>query len=87
MSTHSFTLEVLKQILREEAGVEEGIDLDGDILDTGFEDLGYESLALLETSGRIERDYGISLDESTLAVSSTPRELIQAVNACLEVAA
>jgi act minimal PKS acyl carrier protein len=80
VSTQEFTLDDLKRILLEGAGADESVDLDGAILDTAFEELGYESLALLETGGRIEREYGIVLDDSALTDSRTPRELLQAVN-------
>ncbi|BFP53243.1 acyl carrier protein [Streptomyces fimicarius] len=84
MSKQEFTLEDLKRILLEGAGADEGVDLDGDILDTDFEELGYESLALLETGGRIEREYGITLDDDVLADSRTPRSLIAAINAAFQ---
>ncbi|MFE2935542.1 acyl carrier protein [Streptomyces sp. NPDC059278] len=85
MSADLFTLADLKQILLEAAGVEEGIDFDGDVLDTEFEALGYESLALLETGGRIERAYGIDLDDDVLTDAVTPRALIGIVNELLTV--
>ncbi|MEU1185861.1 acyl carrier protein [Streptomyces sp. NPDC005820] len=87
MATKEFTLDDLKRILLEGAGADEGVDLDGDILDTHFEQLGYESLALLETGSRIEREYDITLDDSVLTDADTPRALIDAVNAHLMVAA
>lgn len=80
MSTQSFTLDDLKRILLESAGADENVDLDGDILDTDFEELSYESLAILETCGRIERDYGISLDDSVVTEAKTPRALLEIVN-------
>ncbi|MER7487223.1 acyl carrier protein [Streptomyces sp. NPDC126497] len=86
-STRTFTFDDLKRILLEGAGAEEGVDLDGDILDTGFEELGYESLALLETGGRIEREYGITLDDSVLTDAVTPRLLIAVVNEHITAAA
>jgi act minimal PKS acyl carrier protein len=76
----SFSLEDLKRILREGAGADEDVDLDGDIAESEFDALGYESLALLETSGRIEREYGIRLDEDLLATARTPRAFVDAVN-------
>ena len=81
MSHTEFTIDDLKRILLDGAGADEGIDLDGDILDTDFETLGYESLALLETGGRIEREFGITLDDDVFTDNSTPRSLIAAVNA------
>lgn len=83
MSTPQFTLEDLKRILVEGAGADEAIDLEGDILDKEFEALGYESLALLETCGRIEREYGISLGDEVIVEATTPRALIERVEAAL----
>ncbi|MET8690662.1 acyl carrier protein [Streptomyces sp. NPDC004732] len=80
LTEHRFTLADLRRILIEAAGADEAAALDGDILDTTFGLLGYESLALLETGGCIEREYGISLDDDTLTDALTPRELIHTVN-------
>lgn len=85
MTSRPFTLDDLKPILIASAG--EGEGLDGDVLDTHFEELGYESLALLETGGRIEREYRIRLDDEVLAEAVTPRALIDAVNEALSTAA
>ncbi|HEY5834819.1 acyl carrier protein [Streptomyces sp.] len=80
MAGTQFTPEYLAHILTLATGVDEHGDL-GDCLDTDFAALGYESLGLLETASRIERDYGIRLDDSLVTVSATPRALITAVNA------
>ncbi|TDT28684.1 act minimal PKS acyl carrier protein [Streptomyces sp. BK208] len=80
MPTQSFTLDDLRRVLLEAAGADESVDLDGDILDTDFEELSYESLAILETCGRIEREYGISLDDSVVTEAKTPRALLSLVN-------
>jgi act minimal PKS acyl carrier protein len=87
MASTQFTLDDLRRILLEAAGADENIDLGGDILDTAFEVLGYESIALLETGGRIEREYGIVLDDDDLSDELAPRDLIDAVNAQLRLAA
>ncbi|GHF65826.1 acyl carrier protein [Streptomyces thermodiastaticus] len=76
----ALTLEALVRILRESAGEDEGVDLGGDIADTAFTDLGYDSLALLETLGRVQRDYGVTLDDDLLATAQTPRQFLDAVN-------
>ncbi|RLK53970.1 acyl carrier protein [Actinokineospora cianjurensis] len=83
MSATEFTVDDLKRILREGAGADEGVDLDGDILDTDFDSLGYESLALLETGSRIERELGVTLDDDALVDARTPRALIEVVNGAL----
>jgi act minimal PKS acyl carrier protein len=85
MPAHDFTLADLRRILLEGAGADEESDLQGDILDREFEALGYESLALLETASRIEREYGVTLDDSVLSGTTTPKTLIDVVNAQLAV--
>jgi act minimal PKS acyl carrier protein len=86
MPATEFTLRELRTVLIEAAGTDENVDLGGDIIDVDFTDLGYESLALLETAGQIERAYGISLDEEALADARTPRQLIDLVNTHLPAA-
>jgi act minimal PKS acyl carrier protein len=74
----SFELQDLRRILREGAGAD--VDLDGEILDTAFDDLGYDSVALMETAGRITREYGIPVDDDALTPAATPRALLDHVN-------
>jgi act minimal PKS acyl carrier protein len=81
MGFRRFALDDLRRILREAAGADEAVDLDGDIVDQAFTDLGYDSLALLETASRIEGEVGIVLDDDTVTTALTPRALIDVVNA------
>ncbi|MFF4324661.1 acyl carrier protein [Streptomyces sp. NPDC001568] len=84
MSKNEFTFDDLKRILLEGAGADEEVDLDGDVLDRDFDSLGYESLALLETGGRIEREFGITLDDDVFSDNNTPRALVAAINESLK---
>ena len=77
MSVMTFELQDLRRILRESAGTAEGVDLDGDILDIEFDDLGYDSIAMMETAARISREYGIPLDDDALTLAVTPRLLLE----------
>ncbi|GAA2353838.1 MULTISPECIES: acyl carrier protein [Streptomyces] len=81
--TTRMTLSELTTLLRECAGEDETVDLDGDVLDTPFTDLNYDSLAVLQTVGRIEREYGVLLADDTVAEAATPRLLLRYVNAGL----
>jgi act minimal PKS acyl carrier protein len=81
MEFRRFALGDLRRILREAAGADEAVDLDGDIADQAFTDLGYDSLALLETASRIEGETGIVLDDDVVTEALTPRALIDVVNA------
>ncbi|MCX5151558.1 acyl carrier protein [Streptomyces sp. NPDC048550] len=76
-------LDDLKRILRECAGEDEGIDLDGDVLDLNWFELGYDSLAVLQTTGYIEREYDIRLDEEGIDDADTPRRYLAMVNEVL----
>ncbi|WP_433547543.1 acyl carrier protein [Streptomyces sp. CA-294286] len=75
------TLADLTRMLRESAGEEEGIDLDGDVLDTPFIDLGYDSLALLQVIGQIQREYGIAIPDDAIVDAETPGALLALINA------
>jgi act minimal PKS acyl carrier protein len=81
MPDTTFELQDLRRILRECAGAEDGVNLDGEILDTDFDLLGYDSLALMETAARIARDYGIRIGDDALTAATTPRRLLDLLNA------
>ncbi|GHH51190.1 acyl carrier protein [Streptomyces candidus] len=81
-TTHvTLTLTDLTRMLRESAGEEEGVDLDGDVIDTPFMDLGYDSLALLQVIGQIQREYGIEIPDDAVVDAETPGALLALVNA------
>jgi act minimal PKS acyl carrier protein len=85
MGSSEFTISDLRRIMYESAGEGDGAGIDVATADTEFIVLGYESVALLETGSRIEREFGIRLDDDALFDSPTPRSLIEAVNAQLDV--
>jgi minimal PKS acyl carrier protein len=76
---HAMTIDDLLRILAESAGHDEGLDAAG-VSDTEFEELGYDSLALLETAARIEQEYGVELPEDQVTDAKTPRALLEVVN-------
>ncbi|MEU9731517.1 acyl carrier protein [Streptomyces sp. NPDC048002] len=80
------TLDDLTGLLRECAGEDETVNLDGDVLDKPFVELGYDSLAVLQTTGRIEREHGLSIDEDAVADAETPRAYLAVVNAAFSAA-
>ncbi|TDC45180.1 acyl carrier protein [Actinomadura sp. KC345] len=70
----------IMEIMSECAGESElPVPVESDLGDVTFEHLGYDSLALLETAGRIERDYGVRLDDDQVTEARTPRELLALV--------
>ncbi|HEX4833763.1 MAG TPA: acyl carrier protein [Trebonia sp.] len=71
----------LCRVLRESAGVGAGIDLDGEILDVTFEDLGYDSIAMLETGARLSREYGVAIEDDAFSEATTPRKLLDLIGA------
>lgn len=77
------TLHDLTRIMRESAGVEEGIDLSGDIADVAFADLGYDSLAVLELSARAGRELGVEVPDDAPEHMPTPRAALAYLNGLL----
>ncbi|MCZ7414668.1 MULTISPECIES: acyl carrier protein [unclassified Streptomyces] len=70
----------LSRLLRESVGDDETVNLEGDLLDASFTDLGYDSLTVLQTTGRIARDHAVRLDEGRVAEAETPRAHLAPVN-------
>lgn len=71
------TLGELARILRECAGEGESADLGGEFADVLFADLGYDSLAVLETAARLKRDYGVELTDDEVNEVGTPGRLLE----------
>jgi act minimal PKS acyl carrier protein len=80
------TLAELQDIMRECAGEDEFAQPLEQAADRSFDELGYDSLALMEAQSRIKRDYGVVLSEDEFAGIKTPRELIGFVNTRLKAA-
>ena len=79
-----FTLDTLRALMRSCVGVEEGVDLDGPIGDVPFDDLGYDSLALLELVSQIRRQYGVDVPDDALTdLLPTPDAAVSYVNRVL----
>ncbi|MFH8788933.1 acyl carrier protein [Streptomyces roseoverticillatus] len=77
MST--FTLDDLRTMLREGAGVDDSVDLDVPILDIPFSSLGYDSLAMLEIAARIEQQLGVHVPDELVERLTTPRAVLEYV--------
>lgn len=75
------TLDDLFRIFKEGAGAVENAEPAADLADTPFAEIGYDSLAMLETISRLEREYGVSLSDDDVHEAKTPRLLLQLVNA------
>lgn len=75
------TVDELRLVMKECAGEDDEIQLDGEILDERFEELGYDSLAVLETASAMERRYGIELPDDLVGEAETPRAFLDLVNA------
>ncbi|MEV4432821.1 acyl carrier protein [Streptomyces sp. NPDC049555] len=73
------SLTELEEIMRQSTGEAEAAAPSADDCVT-FEELGFDSLALLEVVNRIERTYDIKLPEDGLEEIRTPRALVAFVN-------
>ncbi|KOX23561.1 MULTISPECIES: acyl carrier protein [unclassified Streptomyces] len=73
------TLQDIVRALRAAAGAGDGADLDGDVADVTFGELGYDSIAVLETIGALEREYGFSLGDEAVQEAQTPGQLLRLV--------
>ncbi|KDN22653.1 acyl carrier protein [Amycolatopsis rifamycinica] len=76
------TLAEFVDVIRACAGDPDEYDLNGDILDVPFEELGYDSLALIEVSARLKQDHGVDVDG--FAELASPRAALELINGARE---
>ena len=76
----TFTLDDLRDLLGSIAGVDESTDLSGDIDDVPLTDLGYDSLAMLELAGQVQRRYGVPIPDDGPERMTTPRRTVEYIN-------
>lgn len=74
------TIDDLRRALIACAGESDDIAVDEDTLDWDFDDLGYDSLARMETAARIEQEHGAHIPEEHITDLRTPRQLLDFVN-------
>lgn len=70
----------LLDLLARNVGDDEPISNVEQTLDIAFGLLGFDSLTVLKTIGRIEREYRITLPDNVLSTLRTPRQLLAKVN-------
>lgn len=80
-----FTFDQLTAALRASVGADGFDDLDDDVLDTPFAELGYDSLVLLELAGHVQRTFGIPMPDEAPQHMRTPRAALDYINTrCIE---
>ncbi|MEV6638497.1 acyl carrier protein [Amycolatopsis sp. NPDC051371] len=75
--TDTLSIEDLRGIL---VGCAGGDALPDDIADVSFEELGYDSLALIETAAALKRDRGLVVPDDLITEARTPGELLRLIN-------
>jgi act minimal PKS acyl carrier protein len=78
--TTPFTLDQLKRIMFRCAGVDESVDLGGDIGELTFAELGYDSLAVMEMAAQIRHEVGVTVPDAAMELLTTPRLVVDFVN-------
>jgi minimal PKS acyl carrier protein len=76
-----FTLDDVMRLLRDCGG--DVPTPQGDVAGTSFEDLGYDSLAVLELTARIEQNFGVAIPDNAVSVTTTPQATVDYVKASL----
>lgn len=79
------TLDDLRDMLEAVAGGDDRV-WDEATLDKGFDELGYDSLALVAMLSELRRDTGVTIAEELLADMRTPRATLAILNAHLAAA-
>ena len=70
----------LRRILLDCAGEEPAETSVTEALDATFDELGYDSIVVMETLARIAREYRVTIEDDAVTGNTTPRLLIDLVN-------
>ncbi|MDT3442573.1 MULTISPECIES: acyl carrier protein [unclassified Pseudofrankia] len=80
----TMSIDDLRAILLACAGDDESAAGRGDFSDASFEELGYDSLVLIEMAATLKRDHGVSIPDDRLVVALTPHEMLDLINNRIE---
>ncbi|WP_176929785.1 acyl carrier protein [Lentzea albidocapillata] len=78
-----FTVTDLKGMLLVCAGTDDAVELGDGVNDKPFTELGYDSLALLELVGLVQRTYSVPMPDKAVDHMKTPGEAISYINSVL----
>ncbi|SNQ48495.1 Actinorhodin polyketide synthase acyl carrier protein [Frankia canadensis] len=78
--SRTMTIDELRDLLVECAGGDDAAAPAGDISNVPFEDLGYDSLALIETATRLKLERGVVVPDEVIAQARTAGELLAEIN-------
>lgn len=84
MTTPTLSIDHLREVLGRVAGEDDSVDLTGDISGRSFADLGYDSIAVLELSANLEREFGIKVDDAEAVQSPTVGAFRELINQQIE---
>ena len=76
----ALTLPELRALLVDAAGASDAADVTDDYGNQPFADLGYDSLALMESAAVLKRRHGVEIPEDVLGTLTTPNEMLAFVN-------
>lgn len=74
------TLEDLIEVMRDCAGEDENLTANDVVANTDFDELGYDSLALMAASTMVEKKYSVTIGEDELARTRTLASFVDLVN-------
>lgn len=81
----TLTLDDLREIM-ETCGTDAGVDLSGDIADVLFEELGFDSLALLHIASLVQRRTSVTIPDHMALELKTPGAILEFVRGLAEAA-
>ncbi|MEU6714048.1 acyl carrier protein [Nonomuraea sp. NPDC046802] len=77
------SIDDLRRVLVDCAGEREGLAVGGDIAELTFEELGYDSLALIETAAKLKQRFDIDIEDDKVVTAETLGALLGLANAAV----
>lgn len=75
-----FTLDDLVRIMRQSAGEYLETGPAGEVAENSFDELGYDSLALLELAARIQQEFPVTMPDESIEHMKSPAQTVEYVN-------
>lgn len=75
------SVESVAAVLREAAGDDDDVQLDEASFQEPLTDLGFDSLAILEVTALVKREFGVAISDDEMETVRTPADLLARIRA------
>ena len=76
----TFGLDDLRKIMEQVSDEDDELNLDGDIAEQPFDELGLDSLGVLDLMTRIQQDWHVAVPDEVISTARVPQDVVDFVS-------